>query len=294
MFRRIACSVFALSLIACGDIASAQIVRIGGFGGVRVRAPFVSVDVLPYGGGARVRAPFTSVNTGAYGYGPVYYGHRHPYHPPVTIYDPRPPVAVLPVLPVPAVVPVPAVGYPVAPAPVYAQPVSPVVAATLSEQLRASAARLAQSLSYRRSDANVWLDYLGPQLIVDAIDRGDDPASLRGLVRNYDGVVGNGSLGSIRSASGFSETRALLKQYVSRPAQVAKPVAPEPRADRVPDRAPDPAPEPAPAEDTEPILPPQPVLPPQPILPPQPDDLRAGNNDVDPVRTAAEEQPTPL
>ncbi|MGB7326839.1 MAG: hypothetical protein WBD31_18325 [Rubripirellula sp.] len=104
--------------------ADAQI-RIGGFGGVSVRAPFVSVNVLPFGGGTRVRAPFTSVNTGLYrsgfgygydpyrgprlydrGYGYGSYYDRHDYY-----FDH------------PAILPIPAPVYPV---PAYPVPVYPV------------------------------------------------------------------------------------------------------------------------------------------------------------------------
>lgn len=59
-----------LAVLATFGIAApceAQFFRVGGFGGVRVRAPFVSVNVGPYGG-TRVVAPFTSV----YSYGPAF------------------------------------------------------------------------------------------------------------------------------------------------------------------------------------------------------------------------------
>lgn len=283
MIRSLACSLCAVLIVTSCDTADAQIVRIGGFGGVSVRAPFVSVDVLPYGG-ARVRAPFTAVNTGAFGYGPVYYGRRHHhYYPPVAIYDPRPPI----VYPAPVVYP--PVVYPDA---VALAPVAPVVSLPLGDRLRFWASRLAKSLSYRNGDAEVWLDYLGPQLIVDTIDRYDDPSVLRGLVANYDGVVSNGRLASIRSASGFAETRLLLKQFVDQPTQsVAKPAAPlpqrapDPAPERAPEPAPDPAPEAAPAEGSD--------LP----LPPQPDDrpsARTAPAQDEVIRTASEEQPTPL
>ncbi|WP_146535963.1 hypothetical protein [Rubripirellula reticaptiva] len=107
--------------------ANAQI-RIGGYGGVSVRAPFVSVNVLPFGGGTRVRAPFTSVNTGLYrsGYGYGYdpyrgprlydrgYGYRS-YYDRHDYYFDHP--AILPI-PVP-VYPVPAYPPPVYPVPSY-------------------------------------------------------------------------------------------------------------------------------------------------------------------------------
>ncbi|WP_345328005.1 hypothetical protein [Novipirellula rosea] len=82
--------------------AEAQLIQIGrGFGGgVRVRVPFVAVDVAPWGD-TRVRAPFTSVNTGIYAgpryssrYGsPIYpsyaYPPASPYYRSVPSYPPN-------------------------------------------------------------------------------------------------------------------------------------------------------------------------------------------------------------
>ena len=45
---------------------------------------------------------------------------------------------------------------------------------------------------------------LSPDRIVDSINRGESPDSLRSLVANYDGVVGNPTLSSIRSSGGFA------------------------------------------------------------------------------------------
>lgn len=46
--------------------AKAQVVVVGPAGGVRVRAPFVSVDVLPFHRGTRLRVPYAAINTGFY------------------------------------------------------------------------------------------------------------------------------------------------------------------------------------------------------------------------------------
>lgn len=67
------CRLAAIGLVFCflagAEMADAQIVRLGPGGAVRVRAPFVDVDVGP-GGSTRVRAPFTAVDTP--GFGPAF------------------------------------------------------------------------------------------------------------------------------------------------------------------------------------------------------------------------------
>ncbi|TWU39066.1 hypothetical protein Q31b_41480 [Novipirellula aureliae] len=65
-------NLLALTLLVVPFVsnASAQLFHFGGFGGgVRIRAPFVAVDVDPWGG-ARVRAPFTAVDSG-FGHPPL-------------------------------------------------------------------------------------------------------------------------------------------------------------------------------------------------------------------------------
>ncbi|MEM8669907.1 MAG: hypothetical protein AAGG48_20440 [Planctomycetota bacterium] len=258
----------ALWVTCCVGVLTteAQIVHVGPFGGVRVRAPFASVDVLPYGG-ARVRAPFTAVDSGVYRYGvPVYAGRVavpvHPFVAPVhPLLGPVPPFVapvhplVEPVVPVPVLPAFPAYAYPevVYPEPEVAAPVPreaerPIVG-ILDDRLRAAAVRLDHSLSLRRSDGDVWQDYLAPMSIVEVIDKGGDPKSLSKLISNYNGVVANTSLRSIRNAAGFRETRELLQQFIDRPyATPPQPVAP-------PQDAPVPAPDPAPMQ--APVLPPQ-------------------------------------
>jgi hypothetical protein len=229
MIARLTAAVCVLVAVGQGSVADAQIVRVGGLGGVRVRAPFVAVDVLPFGGGTRVRAPFTSVRTGyyrygypgiGYGYGYGYAVRPYPYLVPPPVYVPVP---VVPVVPVPVVpVPAPPVVYPEPESySAYAVPSAPPTASydplsadTLAERLRAAAVQLANSLSRRRDDADVWLDYLGPEAIVDAIDRGGDEAELRDLAVNYDAVVSTPQLHAIRASAGFRETRRLLKPWI--------------------------------------------------------------------------------
>ena len=230
MIRVLLRSICLLMMLICTGSVDAQIVRIGGFGGVRVRAPFVAVDVLPYGGGTRVRAPFTRVNTGGYRYGAYYGGYYPPYgsFPSYYSYYPAPAIVYGPP-PVTVYEPVPVYPPVVAEAPIVAAEYPRVDPGQLAERLRYAAAQLAQSLALRRNDADVWLDYLEPESIVEVVDRGGDPSSLRGLVANYDGVVGSGSLSSIRSSNGFAETRSLLKQFVASAGNsVAKPPVPPP------------------------------------------------------------------
>ena len=83
MARNLARVTF-LSVLGCvfclgtTDTSRAQWVSVGG-GGVHVRAPFVRVDVGPYGG-VSVRAPFTSIDTR---------GRYYPYGPPPVIIERR-------------------------------------------------------------------------------------------------------------------------------------------------------------------------------------------------------------
>lgn len=204
MNRPLTAALGCLACVTMASFAEAQIVRIGRFGGVSVRAPFVSVDTLPFGGGARVRAPFVSINTRAYSLGYGYRPYRYDY------YRPNGSVYYAPVYPAPAYTP------PRYPSVVY--PTTDSADANTGNRLRASALRLKRSLSVRRNDSDVWLDYLAPDRIVKTIDDASNPESLRDLVRNYDGVVSNPSLRSVSGASGFGETHRLLRAFVSRPA----------------------------------------------------------------------------
>lgn len=250
-----------LCFFMLGKSAEAQLVRVGPLGGVSIRAPFVSVDTLPFGGGTRVRAPLTSVNTGLYGFGG--YGFRSPAIYPRIGYDVyryrsyryAPPI----IAPVPVPVPVqPVVPVPVYPEYGYGYPdrvyVDPFEAARIdrvesladlhrdlmryrsarppldapdaysldsvsetSLRLRQAAARMERSLSMRRDDADVWLDYLQPEMIVDALDGLDavDHLDRFDLVwRNYEGVAGNSDLADIWSAPGFRQTHQGLSQYL--------------------------------------------------------------------------------
>lgn len=215
MFRLIRAALGCIVCLAMTSVADAQVVRVGSFGGVSVRVPFVSVDVLPYGGGTRVRSPFTSVNTGAYRYG---------YPAGYALYS--------------APAPVPVYRAPLYPAPVYFLPHYPEAgnvnpepnvyksewaapSDSLPDRLIASAQQLKRSLLLRRDDSDIWLDYLGPDRIIATIEGGESPGSLRTLLINYDGVVGNPDLWSITRASGFSQTHQLLRDFADRPSEAS-------------------------------------------------------------------------
>lgn len=215
MNRLLTSTIGCAACLTMASVADAQYVRVGPFGGVSVRAPFVSVDTLPYGGGARVRAPFVSVDTRAYSYGYGYppYGYR--YHRPYgqVFYEP-----VLPGYRTPVYMP------PLYPQVVYPQTGDTRVAkpaindTAVPGRLRGSALQLKRSLSLRRDDSDVWLQYLAPDRIVQAIDSSAEPSSLSDLLLNYEGVLGNASLRSISNSSGFGETLHLLRAFVKMPA----------------------------------------------------------------------------
>ena len=218
--------VLGVIAVLMTQVANAQFVRVGPAGGVRVRAPFVAVDVLPFGGGARLRAPFTSFVAG------FYRSYR---------YAPAPFVNGA----VPVLVPYPyaTIAVPVSPRFVYPEPylsyypevvypetgipprfgldgvfrsARPGLIPPLPERLRDAAERLARTLSVRE-DGDVWLNYLGPQRIIENVDYSWPSEAVQDLIINYDGVVSNGRLGSIQFARGFAETRDLLRQYLRTP-----------------------------------------------------------------------------
>jgi hypothetical protein len=274
-------SLLVLMLVAIflAENAKAQLVVVGRAGGVRVRAPFVSVDVLPFARGTHIRVPFATIDTGFYrsyrtrrfppAVGvfplPVPYPYAYPY---AVASVPTFPVIAVPAYPNAYGYEYPEVVYPGAA--IVGQPVHegayssnrPRLEVPLPERLRGAAERLARTLSLRE-DGDVWLNYLGPQRIIENVDYGRSPSELQDLILNYDGVVSNGTLRSIQFARGFIESRDLLRQYLretNRPREsavnraaagtqlpvepadfVPKPPAPLPPAPRIPVQ---------PAEDT--------------------------------------------
>ena len=250
---RLVLGPLAALLVLTPAVVDAQLVRVGPLGGVSVRVPFVSVDTLPFGGGTRVRAPFVGVNTGLYGLGyrgTYGLGYRSigglGYRPPgysYGVYGPR--------YPLPSwygtgygyrglAAPRPSLVYPDpyaldaadhyranadaiyrAARPDYDALRTPPISADAADtlRLRQSAARLERSLSRRPDDADVWLDYLRPRVIVDAIDglnEDDSDFRLAALAANYEGVAGNPDLSDIWSADGFRRTHQGLIAYLQR------------------------------------------------------------------------------
>ena len=130
------------------------------------------------------------------------------------------------------------------------QPSGPVK--DLTEALHAAANRLSISLSRRRDDGDVWLDYLSPRRIIAAIDQGLPAENVSELLQNFDGVVSNPELRSIATADGFSDTRRFLRQWVEAAtvAQPEPPFAPEPVPDAESSDAPDIVPKDVPVEAT--------------------------------------------
>lgn len=137
------------------------------------------------------------------------------------------------------------------------------LAAEEALRLRQSASRLQQSLFQRSDDANVWLNYLEPGLIVDVIDGVADQDSLprlEALYLNYEGVAGNADLTGIWSADGFRQTHQGLRNYLDTVQGIVE--VPGPPSIVVPDPSagslPGPFAEPAPSTFPEPATYPQP------------------------------------
>jgi len=77
--------------------------------------------------------------------------------------------------------------------------------------LRDAAERLSRSL-LRQRDADVWLNYLNPRLIISTIDHGGSIAGLASLGSGYNGVMNNRELAHVYSSDGFREIRDLLSR----------------------------------------------------------------------------------
>ncbi|NND99835.1 MAG: hypothetical protein HKN47_21145 [Pirellulaceae bacterium] len=88
----------------------------------------------------------------------------------------------------------------------------------LRASLRSAAQQLNQSLSRMQQDqSEIWLDYLSPASVIDAVDQGAGSERFAELLRNFDGVAGNSQLVSIQRAAGFARTRQLLQQVADTP-----------------------------------------------------------------------------
>lgn len=216
---RFASALIAVGLALIPAAASAQIVRVGPFGGVRIRAPFVRVDVSRLGG-TRVRAPFTRIRTPGYGaYRPSI------EYPPL---PPAPPFGRPSMLPGEYDRPAGRTGRRLATPldgrfggrgelerPNNDAGASVVDPRMVRAQLRSAAMRLRRSLSRRENDADAWMEYLAPARIIEVIDRGEPASEVKHLVGNYDGVVANPRLTLVAEARGFEDTRFWLKRFVT-------------------------------------------------------------------------------
>ena len=279
---------FACLLVPSIFVASAdaQLVRIGPWGGVRIRVPFVSVDVSPWGD-THVRAPFTDVHApgdryyhpydyddhdyhGHYdrGYRGYYYPHvfsddfglpqhRHEYYEDrwdrgaslgASPYHPHDgPVFVPPSAAAPEEYGVDRDAYRVPRSePLRDSTRSRVSPAEVSGTLRDAAARLRNSLSRRGEQGEIWLDYLQPGRIVEVLEGGQPLESLQPLLANYEGVT-NSQVSWVRRVDGFTETHRLLESLLAGGAQEAS-AAPreEERRREAPETLELPPPQPAP------------------------------------------------
>ena len=211
------------------NTADAQVVVVGPAGGVEVRAPLLSVDVMSFHRRTRLRVPYTAISTS------FYRSYRSlPSIPRVfPLPVPRPYVlTAVPAYPVLAVTAYPAVVYAEMPGYECSGVLYPdghvarqhsydsVISSSrarlelpLQERLRAAAETLARTLSLRE-DGDVWLNYLGLQRIIENVDYGRPASELRDLIIKYEGVVTNGMLPSIQYARGFATSRDLLRQYI--------------------------------------------------------------------------------
>lgn len=227
-----------VAVVASCDHADAQYYRFGPRGGVSIRSPFFSMDVPSwspryYGPVVAVPpiAPLPSYRYYGYSYYPGYsYGYSRPPYGYLAVpgtsgfaIESRPSYA--------------APGYgndvvdpyayrgnvvkPIDPADPYSAARVNIDPVRTADELRIAAERLRQSLAARRDDSDVWLDYLRPDAVIDALNETNEAqpelgATLQELLGHYDGVAGNPELRSIATTAGFDQTRRLLRLWLDR------------------------------------------------------------------------------
>ncbi len=187
------CIVVGTFVVFSSAPCMAQRVWVGG-GGVRVRAPFVRVDVYPYGG-VSVRAPFAAVDVPPRGY----------------YYEPG-----------------------LAPPVIFERPVEPSfptaadLAAMDAEQLAQALQAISQSLHnrLRRFDTgDTWQRYL--RLPDTAIDMSLPPeermAALAELLNRLRGVAADPQYPMIARLPAFNAMEAALNEAVARPETLSAP-----------------------------------------------------------------------
>ncbi len=315
MFRSYGVSAFLL-LAVLSSTAAGQVVRVGPYGGVRVRAPGFWMN-LP---GPPIAPPFYR---SPFGIAPVY---GPPI--PVPLYPFRYEVQRVPSYAIPA--PNFRMDYygpggsgsisvgssPVVSVPSYSsdrQAVSqvaypPANLSDLQSQLYDAATRLTRSISARR-DGEPWMNYLAPHRIVAALERGET-TGLNELVVHYNGVVANPKLAFVANLDGFAATRSLLPQYLASlngqiPAAGTEVIEQPPRQDRsesdsgesllpvptpvpLPEPQADPASEPQADPASEPNADPVPPPRPQPPADPTPSGAADGPTPAEPINPAGE------
>jgi hypothetical protein len=218
-------------------------VWVGG-GGVRVRAPFVRVDVGPYGG-VSVRAPFTSIDVP----GRAYYYEPYPAVIQERVVEPSFPTAA---------------------------EFASMDDARLTEQLFSIANSLNRRLS-RFDTGPTWQRYLRfPEESLASADLAVRREALIGLLAKFQKVSADAQYSMIARLPAFVAMEAALMEAVSRPdggaGAIETPVEaeelplPEMEKPLPPPRRPVPPQEPA---TTQPAVPPQGSLPPQSSLSPR-------------------------
>lgn len=110
---------------------------------------------------------------------------------------------------------------------------------------------LKESLSRRSDDADIWLDYLNPDLIIETVQSGGDALALQELLKNYDGLSGNADLSGLWVEPGFRRTHQGLRTYVGNSADSV-----QTQSDNQSDINPVAAPVADPLTDSNPELPP--------------------------------------
>lgn len=231
MLRQFAVVVTSSVLFAfVAEPSEAQRVWVGD-GGVRVRAPFVRVDVSPYGG-VSVRAPFAAVDVPPRDYD----------GPPDNIYND------------------PGYSARVIPGPRAAQPALPTgteLQAMTTEQLNTTLQQLSQRLHDRlqRFDTGeTWQGYfrLSPDSIDLAAPADKRMADLVELLERFHKIAADPQYSMIARVPEFRAMEAAVHEAVTRPDYPAEP--PVPAVEELPMPAPN---QPAPTEDA-PFLKPTP------------------------------------
>lgn len=214
MFR-LATIGLVFCFLASAEMAQAQIVGWGPDGTVRVRAPFVDVDVAP-GGSTRVRAPFTAVDTPGF----------VPFRPRFERRFDRGPVDRAPGRGLGGLRPLSADEYAQGTVSTSQKPVTDPAQMSwleLRRHTRGVAVRLENELR-RVADGPLWTASLRPGTVRDLLaeDSGQPPNAatidqLAAILESYDALVDSDGYPQIARLSGFREMREALGEMVLPP-----------------------------------------------------------------------------